>query len=97
MTSVRAAEMDYHHEGRAVTTKEALHRLIDDLPEDALPAVERYLSSVRDDAVVRALVTAPIDDEPTTPEEDASSEESWQAYRRGQYVSNEDLRRDIGW
>jgi hypothetical protein len=80
-----------------VTTKEALHRLIDDLPEDALPAVERYLASVRDDPVLKALVTAPIDDEPTTPEEDASSEEAWQSYRRGQYVSNEDLRRDIGW
>jgi hypothetical protein len=80
-----------------MTTKEALHRLIDDLPEDALPAVERYLASVRDDPVVKALVTAPIDDEPTTPEEDASSEEAWQSYRRGQYVSNEDLRRDIGW
>ncbi len=80
-----------------MTRKEALHRLIDELPEDALPAVERYLASVRDDPVARALATAPLDDEPTTPKENTAAGQGWRAYRRGESVSNEDLRREIGW
>ena len=80
-----------------MTTKEAIHRLVDQLPEDALPAAERYLSSLRDDPVVRKLVAAPLDDEPSTPEEDAGAEEAWQEYLRGETVSNEELRREIGW
>ena len=80
-----------------MTTKEALHRLIDELPESVLPNAERYLASLRDDPVLRALATAPVDDEPTTPKEDAAAEEAWQAYRRGEFVLNDDLRREIGW
>ena len=56
-----------------MTTKEALHRLIEELPDDALPGVERYLAAVRDDPMMRVLMAAPLDDEPTSPEEDADA------------------------
>jgi hypothetical protein len=75
-----------------MTTKEALHRLIDDLPDDALPGVERYLSAVRDDPMMRALMAAPLDDEPTTPDEDAGAREAIERYRRGEFVTADDSR-----
>ena len=75
-----------------MTTKEALHRLIDELPENTLPGVERYLSSVRDDSMMRALLAAPLDDEPTTAEEDASAREALERYRRGDFLTAEEAK-----
>jgi hypothetical protein len=57
-----------------MTTKEALYRLIDELPERDLATAERLLEHLRDaqgDPVLHALLTAPEDDEPLTPEEEA--------------------------
>jgi hypothetical protein len=49
--------------------KEALHRLVDALPEDRIPTARRLLGSLVDDPVRRALDEAPLDDEPVTDEE----------------------------
>ena len=58
-----------------MTTKEGLHRLIDALPDDALVEAERMLMSLRaGDAVLRAFMEAPGDDEPLTPEDIAAIE-----------------------
>ena len=78
-----------------MTTKEALYRLIDELPEDALPAVERYLASVRADPMLRVLLAAPEVDEPTSPEEDASAREAWDRYRRGDFLTPEEANRRL--
>lgn len=75
-----------------MTTKEALHRLIDGLPENTLPSIEGYLAAVRDDAMLRTLMTAPLDDEPTTGEEDASVREARERYRRGDVVTAEEAK-----
>ena len=75
-----------------MTTKDALHRLIDELPDDALPGVERYLATVRDDPMMRVLMAAPLDDEPATPEEDASARAALDRYRRGDYLPGEDAK-----
>jgi alkylhydroperoxidase family enzyme len=40
---------------------------------------------------------APIDDEPFTDEERAAVEAAEAAYRRGEWVSDEDVRREFGW
>ena len=77
---------------RDVTTKDALHRLIDELPDDALPGVERYLSAIRDDPMVRTLVAAPLDDEPTSPEDDASAREAIECYHRGDFLTADEAR-----
>lgn len=69
------------------TTREGLHRLIDELPEGEWHAAARYLAYLRDvgsDPFLRALMAAPEDDEPTTPEEDREAEEGWQEYLRGE-------------
>lgn len=75
-----------------MTTKDALHRLIDELPEDTLPGVERYLTTVRNDPMMRRLASAPLDDEATTPEEDASAREAIERYRRGECLTAEDAK-----
>jgi hypothetical protein len=77
------------------TTKEALHRMIDDLPQDKITAAERLLEGLRSDHVdplVLALLSAPEDDEPITAEEEASAGEAWQEYLRGAARPWEDVR-----
>lgn len=49
------------------------------------------------DSVALALANVPEDDEPSTAEEDAAAKAGWQAYRRGEHVPHEEVRREIGW
>ena len=88
---------------QAPTIKEAIHRLLDEgidtLPETALPTLEWYLSSVRNDPVLHSLLTAPEEDEALSPEEEAAIAEARARRARGEcsYTSSEELRREIGW
>jgi hypothetical protein len=82
-----------------VTTKDELHHLIDELGDRDLADAQRILEDIRahgKDRVARKLLTAPIDDEPETEEERAAVAEAWDAIRRGDVVSDEDLRRQLG-
>ena len=80
-----------------MTVKEDLHRLVDELPKKELPVAKRYLEYLRNmgDPVLRALMEAPEDDEPTTPEEDKIAEEAWQEYLRGEGINMEEAKRDL--
>ena len=78
--------------------KRNLHQLVDELPENELHAAERFLEYLRDvgnDPVYTALIEAPEDDEPTTPEEDQSAEEAWQEYLRGEGRSWVEAREEL--
>lgn len=79
-------------------TRDRLHALIDDLPEGQLPAVERFLTDRRaaDDAFLRALATAPEDDEPLTPEDEAAIAEGYRDLAAGNTVSNDEIWRRLG-
>lgn len=68
-----------------MTTKEALHRLIDELPESELEMARRVLEPLRagGDPVLYAFLAAPQDDEPLTPEEMAAIEEGEADIARG--------------
>lgn len=81
-----------------MTTRATLYRLIEELPESELPAADRYLAYLRatSDQLDRKLAGAPEDDEPVTPEDEAAIAEGWAAYRRGDVVSDEDLRGELG-
>jgi hypothetical protein len=48
--------------------RDTLHRLVDALPESELAVAERFLNYLRAtaDPVLRALLEAPLDDEPET-------------------------------
>jgi hypothetical protein len=79
-------------------TRERIHDLVDKLTDEELPAVERILVRMRDggDPVLVALATAPADDEPLTPEEEAALREGMDAVARGDVVSTDELRRSLG-
>jgi hypothetical protein len=78
-----------------VTTKERLHRLVDELSDDD---AERALGLVKtefEDPVLRAFRDAPEDDEPLTPEEEAALERSRQEYRHGEGVPLDSIRHEF--
>jgi hypothetical protein len=79
-------------------TRERIHRIVDRLPDDELPEIERFLAEreAATDPFLHALAMAPPDDEPLTPEEEAAIQEGWDALKRGEVVSDADLRRAIG-
>ena len=78
-----------------MTIKDDLHRLVDELPEEELHGAKRYLEYLRNmgDPVLRALREAPIDDEPSSPEEDKLVDEAWQEYLQGKWVGSEEVKR----
>ena len=60
-----------------MATKEILHRLVDELPDSAWGESERHALALRtDDAVLRALLAACLDDERETDEERAGVQEA---------------------
>lgn len=61
-----------------MVTKDQVHHLIDQIPEDDLAAAARYLEYLRDkgDPFLYALVNAPEDDEEETSEEAAAVAEA---------------------
>jgi hypothetical protein len=71
-------------------------KLVDELSEReaevALVIVERR----RDDPMLGALAAAPLDDEPTDLDQDASAAEVLEAYRHGDGVSSANLRSELG-
>jgi hypothetical protein len=81
-----------------MTTREALHALIDTLPDARLDAARRYLETLRlgDDPVLLALMNAADDDEPETDEERAAVAEAYEDIRGGHTVSMEEIKRELG-
>ncbi len=75
-----------------MTVKEALHHIIDGMPE----AQAARLLETLEDPVARSLALAPIDDEPETDEERAAVAEGIAALERGDVVTMVELRRDLG-
>ena len=70
-----------------MTTKEALHRLIDDLPQDQATRLLDELS----DPVLRSLLTAPMVSELLTDEERAGLEEARAELARGEGLTTEQV------
>jgi hypothetical protein len=78
-----------------VTTKERLHKLVDELSEQEAEAALVIVERRRDDSMLHALASAPLDDEASEADEDASAAEALAAYRRGEAVSSEQLRAEL--
>jgi len=66
--------------------RDTLHRLVDDLPESALTTAERLLNYLRAtaDPVLKALLEAPLADEPETEEERRAVQEGHEELAQGQ-------------
>jgi hypothetical protein len=63
--------------------RDTLHRLVDALPESELAVAERFLNYLRAtaDPVLRALIEAPLDDEPETEDERRAMQEAQRSWR----------------
>ncbi|GEM_PF-316540 len=85
--------------GFAMTIKEELHRLIDELPERearvARPFLE-YLRNVGSDPLLKALMQAPEDDEPETDEERVAVQEARDQLARGEAIADDEVWRRLG-
>jgi hypothetical protein len=77
-----------------MTAKEKLRERVETLTEDEAADVLRVLDQ-RGDSLTTLLENAPEDDEPSTPEEDASAREALEAARRGEVISAEEIRREF--
>ena len=71
--------------------------MIDELPESELAAAERFLHYLRAtaDPVLRALLEAPLDDEPETDEERQAVHEAREELARGEVRTLEAVRREL--
>jgi hypothetical protein len=79
-----------------MATRDTLHHLVDALPDAEVDAAERYLAALQSDPMLRALLTAPTDDEPETDEERAAVAEAEEDVRQGRVVSMEEIKREFG-
>ena len=59
-----------------MTSHQALHQLLDELPEELLSMAEERLAVLRDDPFLRSLMAAPVDDEPLDDEDLAALAEA---------------------
>ena len=80
-----------------MSTREHLHLLVDQIPEERLATAARVLEQLRgdSDAFLAALERGEIDDEPTSPEEDAGAAEAWQEYLRGEGITPDEAKRAL--
>ena len=76
-------------------TREQLHDILDSVPEERLPDAQAALGPFAD-PVLMASLNAPEDDEPVTEDDLADLEATRQAYRRGETIPHEEIRREFG-
>lgn len=74
--------------------RDRVHQLIDELPDDEQPPIERWLHQRQADAGPQspAITDAPADDEPLSPDDTAALEEGLADLAAGRAVSHEEAR-----
>jgi hypothetical protein len=78
-----------------MTTRAALHAMLDTLPDELLPLAEERLAALRDDPFLRFMLTAPVDDEPLDDEDLAALAEVRAEYERGETIPWEVVRAEL--
>ncbi len=86
------------------TTKNNLYRLIEQLPDSAVRLAEKMLQTIiaefPDDTprarFLAMLAAAPIDDEPLTQEDIEVIQQGKDSIARGEGISLEDLKKELG-
>ena len=79
-----------------MTSRAELHELVDMLPECELESAQRILRALPDDPVVRALLTAPIDDEPVSDYERELLDKARESMRSEGGISTAELLQRLG-
>ncbi len=81
-----------------MATTQDLHRLVDELPESAVPEAAKRLEGLSDElaGLPAVLRDAPEDDEPETPEEREAVRQALEDIHAGRVVSNDELQQELG-
>ena len=86
-----------------MTVRQALHKLVDSLPERELPTATRVLEALSlpgagrpADEVAGSLAAAPFDDEPDDDDFDGGLSTARQEASEGQLVPHEEMKREFG-
>ncbi|MCC6177741.1 MAG: hypothetical protein IT305_20760 [Chloroflexi bacterium] len=77
------------------TTRERLHQLLDELPDERLDEAEEAITALS--APFRPLSEAPEDDEPLTDAELAAIAETRAELAHGETIPGDVVRREFGW
>jgi hypothetical protein len=83
---------------RAMTAKQRLRATVEELSETEAADALDYIVSRRHgdrDALGELLGNAPLDDEPTSPEEEEGLREAREQVARGEVISAEEIRREF--
>lgn len=81
-----------------MTTRDALHQLVDQLDDSELGFAEFLLDQRRSlsrDGVLRRLAAIPVDDEPETDEEAEAIREAREDVAAGRLIPHEEVRRRL--
>lgn len=78
-----------------MTTKERLHKLVDELSEREAQRALRLVEKEREDPMIAAFRDAPEDDEPWTEEDEAAAVEGRADIAAGRTVSLEEIKREF--
>lgn len=80
-----------------MTSREKLHRIVDELPEEELEAALKAIEARSDDAMIRRLDDAPPEDEEISAEEEAAVQEARDELAAGApLVSQDEMKREFG-
>jgi hypothetical protein len=77
-------------------TREALHELIERIPDEEIVAAQRFLEDLARGAAFHATLSAPLDDEPITDGDAESIARAHRDIQAGKVVSHEDVLREFG-
>jgi len=78
-----------------MTAKEKLRERVEALTEEQAAETLRLLDQRAQNAVLAAFDTAPLDDEPVTPEEEAAVQQAREEITRGETISLEEFRAEL--
>jgi hypothetical protein len=80
-----------------MTTREKLHRIVDELPEEELDAALEAIEARADDPMIRRFEDAAPEDEEISAEEEAAVREVRDEVRAGApRVSHDEIKREFG-
>jgi hypothetical protein len=77
-------------------TREALHDLIDRIPETEIGAARRFLEYLVSAPALRAALSAPDDDEPVTDGDANAISRATEDIKAGRTVSHHEILREFG-
>jgi len=77
-------------------SRDTLHNLVDRIPEEELPAAQRFLEYLAVSPAYRAALSAAPDDEPVTESDATAMDRAREEVRAGKVISHDEILREFG-